>query len=76
MPRIVGGGRDDDVVFEAAVEVSDEDLMSCADGLHDSVLEIRLVAAHRMARVAHWADLHAPEPARRGSRRVVTGHRR
>jgi hypothetical protein len=53
-------------VFEAAVDVSDEDVRSCADGLHDSVLETRLVAARRMARVAHWADLHAPDPGKAG----------
>ncbi len=40
--------------------------MSCADGLHDSVRETRLVAARRMARVTHWADLHAPEPGKQG----------
>jgi hypothetical protein len=53
-------------MFEVAVDVSDEGLRSCADGLVASVPEMRLVAAQRMARVVHWADLHAPAPGKAG----------
>lgn len=52
-------------MFEA-VDVSGDDLESCADGIVDSVREIRLAAATRLARVAHWADLHAPAPGASG----------
>jgi hypothetical protein len=53
-----------------SVQVDSEHLRACADGLHDSVRELRLGAARRLARVAHWADLHSPAPGHAG---VVLG---
>jgi hypothetical protein len=55
-----------------SVQVDSETLRSCADGLHDSVRELRLAAARRLARVAHWADLHSPTPGHVGV--VLGGH--
>jgi hypothetical protein len=53
-------------MFDQPVVVSGEDVESCADGLVDSVREIRLSAARRLARVAAWADVHSPAPGAAG----------
>jgi hypothetical protein len=53
-------------MFEA-VDVRDEDLRACAEGLGDHVRERRLIGATRLARAAHWADLHAPVEGQRPS---------
>src|SRR3954451_20030308 len=42
--------------------VDDLDLRGCAEALDAAVVEQRRVGAHRMALVAHWADLHWPPP--------------
>ena len=52
-------------MFDQRLDVS-ADVESCADGLVDSVREARWTGARRLARAAHWADLHVPAPGGAG----------